>query len=179
MTDLAREYGEGLYELCEEESLTPEGLEQLQMLKSCFKEQPDFLLLLSNMAIAKEERCSIIENTLRGQVHDYVLNFLKILCERNLLHTFYGCEEAYRNLYNQRHSILEAVVTTAEPMNTAQKEKLLEKLERMSGRSINLKEKVDAAVIGGVLLEMDGKRYDNTLRHRLEGLQSALSGKNA
>lgn len=176
MTDLAREYGEGLYELCEEEQLADDGLQQMQMLKSCFKEQPDFLLLLSNMAIAKEERVGIIENTLRGQVHDYVLNFLKILCERNLLHEFNGCEEAYRTLYNQRHSILEAVVTTATPMNDAQREKLLQKLNTMTGRSINLKEKVDAAVIGGVLLEMDGKRYDNTLRHRLEGLQSILSG---
>lgn len=176
MTDLAREYGEGLYELCEEESLTEEGLQQMDMLKCCFKEQPDFLLLLSNMAIAKEERVGIIEKTLRGQVHDYVLNFMKILCERNLLHEFNGCEEAYRSLYNQRHSILEAVVTTATPMNDAQREKLLQKLNVMTGRSINLKEKVDAAVIGGVLLEMDGKRYDNTLRHRLEGLQSILSG---
>ena len=176
MTDLAREYGEGLYELCEEEQLADDGLQQMQMLKSCFKEQPDFLLLLSNMAIAKEERVGIIENTLRGQVHDYVLNFLKILCERNLLHEFNGCEEAYRTLYNQRHSILEAVVTTATPMNDAQREKLLQKLNTMTGRSINLKEKVDAALIGGVLLEMDGKRYDNTLRHRLEGLQSILSG---
>lgn len=176
MTDLAREYGEGLYELCEEENLTEDGLQQMQMLKCCFKEQPDFLLLLSNMAIAKEERVGIIEKTLRGQVHKYVLNFVKILCERNLLHEFYGCEEAYRTLYNQRHSILEAVVTTAKPMNDAQREKLLKKLNTMTGRSINLNEKVDAAVIGGVLLEMDGKRYDNTLRHRLEGLQNVLSG---
>ena len=176
MTDLAREYGEGLYELCEEENLAKEGLQQMQMLKSCFMEQTDFLRLLSNMAIPKEERVGIIENTLRGQVHVYVLNFLKILCERNLLHEFSGCEDAYRSLYNQRHSILEAVATTATPMSDEQREKLLQKLNEMTGRSISLKEKVDAAVIGGVLLEMDGKRYDNTLRHRLEGLQSILSG---
>lgn len=175
MTDLAREYGEGLYELCEEENLAESGLEQMQMLKSCFKEQPDFLMLLSNMALPKEERCGVIEKTLRGQVHDYVLNFLKILCERNLLHQFYGCEEAYRNLYNQQHSILEAVVTTASPLNDAQRKQLMEKLRSMTGHSITLKEKVDTAVIGGVLLEMDGKRYDNTLRHRLDGLQQALN----
>lgn len=175
MTDLAREYGEGLYELCEEENLAESGLEQLQMLKSCFKEQPDFLMLLSNMALPKEERCGVIEKTLRGQVHDYVLNFLKILCERNLLHQFYGCEEAYRNLYNQQHSILEAVVTTASPLNDAQRKQLMEKLRNMTGHSITLKERVDTAVIGGVLLEMDGKRYDNTLRHRLDGLQQALN----
>lgn len=176
MTDLAREYGEGLYELCEEENLALEGLEQMQMLKACFREQPDFLRLLSNMALPKEERCAIIESTLRGQVHDYVLNFLKILCERNLLSEFFGCEEAYRNLYNENHSLLEATVTSAAALTDAQKEQLLQKLHDMTGRAINLKEKVDASLIGGVLLEMDGKRYDNTLRHRLDGLQQVLSG---
>ena len=31
-------------------------------------------------------------------------------------------------------------------------------------------------VIGGVLLEMDGKRYDNTVRHRLEKIHQAMIG---
>ena len=29
-------------------------------------------------------------------------------------------------------------------------------------------------VVGGVLLEMNGKRYDNTLRHRLQAIHAAL-----
>ena len=177
MTDLAREYGEGLYELCEEEKMAEEVLLQLQMLKACFREQPDFLRMLSNMALPKEERCGIIEKTLRGQVHAYVINFLKILCERNLLHEFSGCEEAYRALYNRDHAIMEAVVTTASALNDEQREKLMAKLKQMTGKAVILKENVDASLLGGVLLEMDGKRYDNTLRHRLEGLQSILSGK--
>ncbi|MBR6809200.1 MAG: ATP synthase F1 subunit delta [Clostridia bacterium] len=176
MTDLAREYGEGLYELCEEENMAEDVLSQLNMLKDCFREQPDFLHLLSNMALPKEERCQIIENTLRGQVHGYVVNFLKILCERNLLHQFYGCEEAYRALYNQDHAIVEAVVTTAAALSDQQREKLMEKLRGMTGKEVSLKEKVDAGLLGGVLLEMDGKRYDNTLRHRLENLQNIFSG---
>lgn len=176
MNDLAREYGEGLYELCEEEKLADAVLAQLNMLKDCFREQPDFLRLLSNMALPKEERCQIIENTMRSQVHGYVVNFLKILCERNLLHLFFGCEEAYRALYNRHHAIVEAVVTTAEALNDEQREKLMNKLRRMTGKAVALKEKVDAGLLGGVLLEMDGKRYDNTLRHRLDNLQNILSG---
>ena len=30
-------------------------------------------------------------------------------------------------------------------------------------------------LVGGVLLEMNGKRYDNTLRHRLEAIHAALT----
>ena len=177
MTDLSREYGDGLYALCAEEGIAKEVLEQLQTLKACFDEQPDFCRLLSNMSLSKQERVDIVDHTLRGQVHPYVLNFLKILCERGALHAFSGCEQAYREQYNRDHGVVEACVTTSTPLTEEQRRKLLIKLGDMTGQQISLHEKVDAQVIGGVLLEMDGKRYDNTLRHRLQSIHQALAGK--
>lgn len=46
----------------------------------------------------------------------------------------------------------------------------------MTGKRIVLSEKVDPGVVGGVLLEMNGKRYDNTLRHRLEAIHARPDG---
>lgn len=177
MTDLSREYGDGLYALCAEEGIAKEVLEQLQALKACFDEQPDFCRLLSNMSLSKQERVGIVDRTLRGQVHPYVLNFLKILCERGALHAFSGCEQAYREQYNRDHGVTEACVTTSAPLTEEQRRKLLIKLCSMTGHQISLREKVDPRLIGGVLLEMDGKRYDNTLRHRLQSIHQALVGK--
>ena len=39
-----------------------------------------------------------------------------------------------------------------------------------------LTEKVDPAVMGGVLLEMNGQRYDNTIRHRLSAIRQVMTG---
>ena len=78
MTELAREYGDGLYALCAEENLSADMLSELQELKKCLREEPDFFRLLSNMSLSKEERVGILDNALRGQVHPYLLNFLKI-----------------------------------------------------------------------------------------------------
>ena len=47
----------------------------------------------------------------------------------------------------------------------------------MTGKQIELIEKVDSAVMGGVLLEMNGKRYDNTVRHRLAEIRDVLTGR--
>ncbi len=177
MTDLSREYGDGLYALCTEEGIAKDVLEQLQALKGCFDEQPDFCRLLSNMSLSKQERVEIVDKTLRGQVHPYVLNFLKILCERGALHEFSGCEQAYRERYNRDHGVTEAKVTTCLPLTEDQRRKLLVKLGSMTGNRIDLYEKVDPQVLGGVLLEMNGKRYDSTLRCRLQSIHQALAGK--
>ena len=174
MTELAREYGDGLYLLAEEENLSREFLEQLLALKSLFREQPDFVRLLGNMSLSKEERVKIIDNVLRGQIHPYLLNFLKILCERCALNEYEGCLAAFKSLYNQAHGIVEATVTTAVALDDEQRARMSEKLSAMTGKTVELIEKVDASLVGGVLLEMNGQRYDNTLTHRLKSIHEAL-----
>ena len=176
MTELAREYGDGLYALCAEEKLDGRALVDLAGLKRIFRQEKDFFRLLSNMSLSKEERVTILDNALRGQVHPYLLNFLKILCERGALYEFEGCESAFRENYNRDHRVLEAQATTGAPLDEAQRTQLIEKLKAMTGREICLTEKVDPAVIGGVMLEMDGKRYDNTLRGRLKQLKAKMAG---
>ena len=175
MTDLAEEYGKGLYDLTEEEHVSEDVLAQLRVLRGLFRDQPDFIRLLCNMSLAKEERTAILDGALRGQVHPYVLNFLKILCERGALHEFEGCVSAFTALYNQAHGIVEASVTTGVPLEAEQRTRLIDKLSAMTGKRIVLSEKVDPGVVGGVLLEMNGKRYDNTLRRRLEAIHAALT----
>lgn len=68
-------------------------------------------------------------------------------------------------------------MTTSAPLTEEQRRKLLIKLGSMTGHQISLREKVDPQLIGGVLLEMDGKRYDNTLRHRLQSIHRSWAGK--
>lgn len=175
MTELAREYGDGLYALCAEEHLEEEVLDQLRALNDCFCQQPDFLRLLSNTALPKQERVGIIDQALRGQVHPYVLNFLKILCERGALSEFSGCADAFRENFNRDHGIIEAAVTTRLPLTEKQRKALTEKLQAMTGQLVRIRERIDPAVKGGVLLEMNGQRYDGTVRHRLESIRQAMT----
>lgn len=176
MTEFGREYGEGLYALCAEERIERDALQQTQSLKEAFRENEDFLRLLGNMTLSKEQRVQIVDDTFKGSVHDYVLNFLKLLVERGAIHEFSECAAAYRACYNREHGVVEAEVTTAQPLNEGQRQKLTQKLQDMTGKEVVIKEKVDASVLGGVLLRMDGKRYDNTVAHRLKAIKQAMAG---
>ena len=174
MTELAREYGDGLYALTEEENISREVLEQMLTLRSLFREQPDFVRLLGNMSLSKDERVKILDSVLRGQIHIYLLNFLKILCERCALNEYEGCLAAFKTLYNQAHGIVEAFVTTAVALDDEQRARMTEKLSKMTGKKVVLNEKTDTTLVGGVLLEMNGQRYDNTLKNRLKSIHSAM-----
>ena len=79
MTDLAREYGEGLFELARDEQLLDVIGAQMNVLRDAFKENPEFIRLLESHALTKAERLDIADRTFRDQVHIYLLNFIKIL----------------------------------------------------------------------------------------------------
>ena len=52
----------------------------------------------------------------------------------------------------------------------------LDKLEKVTGKTILLENRVDPAVLGGVRVEVDGKRLDGTVKNRLDGLRRAIGG---
>ena len=79
MTQVGNVYGQALYSLAKDEGISNVVLEELQVLKKSFSDEPEFLRLLAAPNLTKEERCQILDNCLRGKVQPYVLNFLKIL----------------------------------------------------------------------------------------------------
>ena len=174
MTDAANQYGTALYELCQEEGLVKEILPQLEVLQGIVREEPKFITLLSAPSVPKEERCQIIDTTLKGKVHPYLLNFMKILTEKGYMKHFERCCQVFRNLYNEEQGILCVTAVTAAPLKPQLKEKLQQKLSSVTGKTIDLTCKVDGSCLGGVRLDFDGKRVDGTVRRRLEDMRNIL-----
>ena len=175
MTETAKMYGGSLYDLAAEEGLETRILGELDEVQKLLKQNPDYLRLLSTPSIPKKERCGLLDEALRGQVHLYVLNFLKILCEKGTLRELSGCARAYRIRYNQAHGILEATAVSAVPLTEQQRAALHAKLESLTGKTIDLKTKVDAKVLGGIRLDIEGTELDGTVQNRLAALRRDIA----
>ena len=176
MTGAAVVYGRSLYELAAEESLEKQILDELDGICRLFDENPQYAKLLSEPSISKKERCALIEETFGGRVHLYVDNFLKVLCENNIMHELHGCMREFRRRYYEANGILTATAVSASPMTPEQTERLREKLIRLTGHPVELSAKTDPKCIGGVRLDIDGKRLDGTVRERLDAMRALLMG---
>ena len=174
MTEVGTVYGEALYSLACEEGLSETILQQLKVLDSCFAQEPDFIRLLGTPNLPKTDRCQILEDAFRGKVEPYVLNFLKILTEKGYMRHFADCCKAYRHSFNQDHGILEVTAVTALALNADQAQRLTEKLAKVTGKTIDLVNRVEPSVLGGVRLDYDGKRLDDTVSHRLDSIGALL-----
>ena len=174
MTQIGNVYGESLYELAKDENLTAELAAQLKVLKDCFKQEPSFVTLLSTPSLTKAERCQILDDSFRGTVHAYVLNFLKILTEKGYMRFFSDCCDSFAALYNQDNGILPVTAVTAVALSGAQAEKLTEKLAKITGKHIELSNRIDPSCLGGVRLDYDGQRLDDTVSHRMDTIRDML-----
>ena len=174
MTQAGSVYGEALYDLAKSEGLSHRILQELEVLAESFRREPEFLRLLSAPNVSKAERCAVLDASFEGKVHPYVLNFLKLLTEKGYARHFADCCAAYRTHYNLDNSILPVRAVTAVPLNQAQTQKLTAKLSELTGKTVQLTNHVDPEILGGVRLDYDGKRLDDTVSHRLEAVRSLL-----
>lgn len=174
MTEVASVYGEALYDLAKAEGLSGDILGQIAALDVSFRQEPDFLRLLQTPNLSKQERCEIIDKSFQGKLHPYVLNFLKLLTEKGRMGHFSGCVEAYRQHYNLDNNILPVTAVTAVPLTKEQAERLSAKLSNITGKTIDLANRIDPAIMGGVRLDYDGKRLEDTVLHRLESIGALL-----
>lgn len=174
MTEAGSVYGLALYDLAKSEDLTEQILKELTVLRQSFEEEPDFLKLLSTPALSKQERCDILDASFRGKLQPYLLNFLKILTEKGYIRHFSHCCDAYRDQYNRDHGILPVTVVTAVPVTDAQQKRLKVKLEALTEKTVELHSRIDPSCLGGVRLDYDGKRVDDTVAHRLDSVRTLL-----
>lgn len=174
MTQIGITYAQALYDLAAQEGLTEQILQQLQVLSSSFSETPEFLRLLSAPNVSKQERCRVIDDSFRGKIHAYVLNFLKILTEKGYARYFGDCCKAFEDQYNADNGILPVRTVTAIPMNSDQQARLTEKLQSITGKTVRLENRVDPACLGGVRLNYDGKQVDGTVKNRLDAIGNVL-----
>ena len=175
MTRAGSVYGEALFSLAREEQLDKTLLEQLLVLLESFRQEPDFLRLLANRSIPGERRLAVLEESFRGRIHEYVLNFLKLLTEKGHIQSFSDCVSTYQTLYYEQQNILPVHAVTAVALSAEQQGRLTDKLAAMTGKSILLTETVDPAVLGGIRLEYAGQELEDTVRRRLDDLRSLLT----
>ena len=175
MTQAARVYGGSLYDLAAEEKLDGQIMEQMNEIRQIFRENPGYLKLLGEPAIPQEERIKMLDEAFGGQVELYLLNFLKLLCEKKILREFAGCCEEFTRRYNMDHNIATAVVTSAVTLTDEQMAALKDKLEKISGKTVTLTQKTDPTVLAGLKAELEGRQLDGTVKSRLDDLSRKLN----
>ncbi len=173
MTELAKEYGTALFHLAAEESCVDACAASLGTVKDALDGNPDYVALLSAPSIPKQERLALLDEAFKD-IAPTVLSFVKLLCEKGRLSSFSECKEEFDALHAESKRIVNAKVTSAVPLTDAQKAALLDKLQAMDGRTVSADYHLDASLLGGVVVELDDRVLDGSLKQQIRKLKEVI-----
>ena len=175
MTDIGKEYGAALFMLAVESGEKKEYAGSLKGIRDAFSEEPDFMGLLSSPAVPMSERLSSIEAAFAGRVPENVLSFLMLMCEKGRIEHFNDAVEEYCELLDASEHVSVAKVTSAAELTEKEKERLKNKLESMYKGEVRIQYFTDETLLGGIVVETDGKIMDGSLRHRLRDVKEVMN----
>lgn len=170
-------YGDAFFSLCceENESGLTETLEELSQLSKVFSENPDFTKLMGTPTVSLEEKLSFIEEIAsKGKLSSLTANLLCVLTEKGRMGCFAGIVKRFREQYNDKFKLAEITVTASEPLSAEMKNKIAEKMSKIIGKTVTINERVDKSIIGGVIIDHGSRRYDGSVKARLNELSKEL-----
>ena len=178
MNDKAEKvYAQAFFELCAEsgDDYIKSTLTELCELQRIFEENPEFIKLMGTPTIPLDEKVETVKDIVKsGSVSEFTGNLLCVLAEKGRMDCFAGIVKSFRELYNERFKLAEITVTAAKPLTDALKEQIAAKMSQIIGKTVTIREKVDESIIGGVVIDYGSRRFDGSVKARLDALKSEL-----
>lgn len=175
MNKTSNEFAEALFSLAMENHAEQETLAALHLVRDSFADQPEALAMLDSPGIPKEERCQALEEAFAKHVPQHVMGYLDLLCRHGHMRQLGESIQRYEELYDSANRLSTAVVTSAVELSDTEEQQLKQKLEAKLNRSIRLACQVDASLLGGVVVQVDGKVIDGSLKHKLHEIKEVMN----
>lgn len=162
-----------------ESSLKVDGMvdEFQSLIVDVLDKQPAFESALANPKISAEEKLRMLDNVFGKKMDGTFLTFLKVLATRRRFGAIRSIYQAVVRLRDEAVGRLRIIVTTAQPLDAAAVESLKVKLQDIFKAEVVITTKVDASVLGGLLIRVGDVVFDGSVDGQLKQLRKATLAK--
>lgn len=172
---LSRRYTKALFQLAREASQEEKIGAEMELFYAAYRGS-DLQQVLTNPAFALGARKKILTGVIAGQqLSPLTSHFLSLLLDRDRLTYLEGIVGCYRRLLNEAKGRIEAKVVSPSALEPSMVERLRARLGGISGKEVVLQQETDPELLGGLLVELEGKVYDGSIRTQLEKMKQRIA----
>jgi F-type H+-transporting ATPase subunit delta len=162
--------------LAQSNSLTEQFGEDLRSLLSLLKSSEELRLFLASPLVKADDKKAVIDRISGEEMNPLMRNFLRLLVDKGRILFLEGIGEQYLSKLRELNQTVLAEVTSAVPLSEAQQQSVREKVQAMtSARQVEIETKIDADLIGGVVIKVGSQVIDASLRGQLRRLGIRLN----
>jgi len=174
MNPVARRYALALYEEAEAKGQVDTVDSDVETLHSALDGSRDLEAVFSSPVISREKKEAILGRLFQGKVSDLTTRFVGLMVSKQREELLPETVRAYAALRDERLNIVEATVRSAQPLAHDEADRLRQRLESQTGKTVRMHMQVDPALIGGLVVRVGDVVYDRSVSHQLKTLRAQL-----
>jgi F-type H+-transporting ATPase subunit delta len=170
------QYANALADIAMAQGAPGPTLKQLADFGAAYAESAELRTFLASPAVTIETKHAVIEKIVaRLGASKIIRNFLFLIADHRRIVILPEIFKAFEQVVRERQGLAEAEVSSAVQLSAGQKAELAKTLEKLTGKKIETKYSIDAALLGGAVVRIGDTIYDGSLRSRLSELRAQLA----
>ena len=174
MEEIARVYGDALFDVAKESGKLDEVHEQLGEFADALAENRELQIFLFSPYFSSAEKRDGIAKVVSGG-NEELVNFLELLAEKHRMPAIFRIRGRMDELWAEENRRLEVRLTSAVPLDSDVVQRVGDEIERKTDRKIDLESDVDEEILGGLVLRVGNMVLDASLRAKLERLRKEVA----
>jgi len=173
---LAQRYAEALADVAERHDMLDEVRAELDALSDSVTGNKLFEIFMASSRMSHGDKKDAMRDLAdRVGLQPVLKRLLVQLVDKERLSLLSTLAEEYSEEADRRLDIQDAQVVTAMELSEEQREKIKNKLEQVTGKTIRMNERVDRSLLAGLQIRLNNKFFEGSLKGRLRRLRERMS----
>jgi F-type H+-transporting ATPase subunit delta len=172
---ISSRYAKAALDLAKDKNLIEDISNDFSLILETLKASKEFRLLFKSPVISRTSKITILDSVLKKKIHKESLNYLHFLVDKgreNLIREILGI---FFKLKNDHFGLLEAKVSGFHQLKKNQLDTLKKRLETLTKKKVNINFDVNKDLLGGLMVQVEDKVLDGSVRRRIEMLKEYLA----
>ena len=174
MSVIGDRYAESLFDLAKEENKVTQYLDDIKLVGEVLGSDPQIVQFFNHVLIENEKKIQLLDQSFKGNVDQYVLNFLKLLVQSRRIRYIDDIVKSYIKLSNQYLGIEEGMIYTLYELTDQQIQDIEKAISKKENKKVTLKLSIDSSLLGGIKVQIANRIYDGTIKNKVEMLKKEL-----
>lgn len=174
MSVVGDRYAESLFDLAKEENQVTQYLDDIKLVGEVLDSDPQIVQFFNHVLIENDKKIQLLDQSFKGNVDQYVLNFLKLLVQSRRIRYIDDIVKSYINLSNQYLGIEEGMIYTPYELTDQQIQDIEKAISQKENKKVTLKVSIDPSLLGGIKVQIANRIYDGTIKNKVEMFKKEL-----
>lgn len=171
---VAKRYARALFEVALESKQLELVEADLKSLQESYRQSQEFSALIDSPVISTVAKQQAFSASFKKRLNDITFRFVTLLISKNREILLMQIVEEFGDLLDQHRGIVRGDVYSVTPLSEEQVKNLVAQLNRMTGKNVLITRHLDESLLGGIVIKLQDKVFDASLRNKLEKLRQTL-----